>query len=189
MKELRAAILLFLGLTIICGGIYPLAVTGIASIAFPYQAKGSLIIGHDKRVIGSDLIGQPFSEEKYFWPRPSATADFSYNPLASGGSNLGPTNTEFLSIVRMRVGALRGSGAKGNIPADLVEASASGLDPDISPEAAYLQVARIAKARKFDESKIKRLIVDHIQDRQLGIFGRPRVNVLRLNLALDDIQL
>ena len=189
MKELRTAILLFIGLTVICGGIYPLAVTGIASIVFPYQAKGSLITGHDNHVIGSNLIGQPFSEEKYFWPRPSATAEFSYNPLASGGSNLGPTNTEFLSIVGMRVEALRDSGVKGDIPADLVEASASGLDPDISPEAAYLQVARIAKARKLDELMLRRLIIDHGQDRQWGIFGRPRVNVLRLNFALDDTQL
>jgi potassium-transporting ATPase KdpC subunit len=185
IKELRPAIFLFVVLTLICGGIYPLAVTGIASIVFPGQAKGSFIVAHDNRVAGSILIGQAFTDARYFWPRPSATAGFRYNPLASGGSNLGPTNPELLKIVRERIEVLRNSGVKGNIPADLVEASASGLDPDISPEAALLQVPRVAKARGISEIKVKQLVASHIEDRQWGIFGRPRVNVLRLNLALD----
>ncbi len=188
MKELRPAIFLFFLLTVICGGIYPLVACGIASIVFPGQAEGSFIIDHDNRVIGSSLIGQEFSEARYFWPRPSATAGFGYNPLASGGSNLGPTNPELLKIVRERIETLRKSGVKGNIPADLVEASASGLDPDISPEAAFVQVPRIARARGLSEMKVKQLVTDHIEDRQWGIFGRPRVNVLQLNLALDGMR-
>ena len=151
MKELKPALLLFVVLTVICGGIYPAVVTGIASVLFPKQAGGSFITDQNNRVVGSSLIGQPFSEAKYFWPRPSATSGFSYNPLASGGSNAGPTNPDFIKAVGDRVQALRNSGVTGSIPADLVEASASGLDPHVSVEAANVQIARVAKARGMTE--------------------------------------
>jgi potassium-transporting ATPase KdpC subunit len=185
MKELKPAILLFIVFTIICGGIYPAVVTGIASIIFPKQAGGSIITDTTNQVIGSSLIGQPFSDAKYFWPRPSATTGFSNNPLASGGSNSGPTNPDFIKTVGDRVQALRDSGVTGSVPADLVEASASGLDPHASPEAVNVQIARVAKARGMTEEALTQLVSFHIEDRQWGIFGQPRVNVLLLNLALD----
>jgi potassium-transporting ATPase KdpC subunit len=185
MKELKPTFLLFIVITVLCGGIYPLIVTGVASILFPHQARGSLIVDKNNHVIGSSLIGQPFSGAKYFWSRPSATSDFSYNPLASGGSNAGPTNPDFIKTVGGRVKILRDSGVSGTIPADLVEASASGLDPHISVVAAKIQIARVAKARSMNEETLTRLVSSHIEDRQWGIFGQPRVNVLLLNLALD----
>ena len=185
MKELKPAILLFIAFTIICGGIYPAVVTGIASVAFPKQAKGSFITDKTGKVTGSALIGQPFSAPNYFWPRPSATADFGYNPLASGGSNLGPTNPDFLKTVGERVKALREAGVTGNIPTDLVQASASGLDPHISPEAAKVQLPRIAKARGVSEEALVQLVGQATEERQLGFLGEPRVNVLILNLTLD----
>ena len=185
MKELKPALLLFVVLTVICGGIYPAVVTGIASVLFPKQAGGSVITDKDNRVIGSSLIGQPFSEEKYFWPRPSAASVFSYNPMASGGSNAGPTNPDFIKAVGDRVKTLQDSGVTGSIPADLVEASASGLDPHVSPEAANVQIPRVAKARGMTEEALTKLVAAHSEGRQLGFLGEPRVNILPLNVALD----
>ena len=188
MKELKPAILMFIVFTIICGGIYPAVVTGVASVAFPKQAKGSLIIDKNNREIGSSLIGQPFSDPKYFWPRPSAATDFGYNTMGSGGSNSGPTNPDFIKTVGDRVKALRDTGVTGSIPADLVESSASGLDPHISPEAANVQVARVAKARGITEEALTKVVAAHTEGRQLGFLGETRVNVLELNLELDGLK-
>jgi potassium-transporting ATPase KdpC subunit len=185
MKEIKPAILFFVIFTIICGGIYPAVVTGIAYAIFPKQAKGSFITGKSGKEIGSSLIGQPFSGPKYFWPRPSATTDFGYNPMASGGSNAGPTNPDYLKTVADRVKSLRDSGVSGAIPADMVQASASGLDPHITPEAAQLQIPRIAKARGMSEEAVQKLVSSNTEERQLGFLGEPRVNVLLVNLALD----
>ena len=187
MKDIKPAILLFIAFTIICGGIYPAVVVGIASVAFPRQARGSFITDKSGREIGSSLIGQPFSAPGYFWPRPSATTDFAYNPMASGGSNMGPTNPDYLKSVADRVKALHGAGISGNLPAELVEASASGLDPHVSPEAAGVQIARVAKARGMSEEAVQKLVSAHTEERQLGFLGEPRVNVLVLNLALDKL--
>jgi K+-transporting ATPase ATPase C chain len=187
MKEIKPAILMFVAFTIICGGIYPAIVTGIASVAFPKQAAGSFITDKAGKRVGSSLIGQPFADPKYFWPRPSATTDFGYNPMASGGSNLGPTNPDFLKQVGERVKALHDAGISGNIPAELVLASASGLDPEISPEGAKVQIPRVAKERGMSEAAVQKLVSAHMEDRQLGFLGEPRVNVLGLNLALDEL--
>jgi K+-transporting ATPase ATPase C chain len=188
MKELKPAILMLITFTIICGGIYPAMVTGIASVAFPRQAKGSFIADKTGKVIGSSLIGQPFSDPKYFWPRPSATTDFGYNPMGSSGSNSGPTNPDFIKTVGDRVKALRDAGITGTVPADMVEASASGLDPHISPEAANVQVLRVAKTRGMTEDALRKLVAAHTADRQFGLLGEPRVNVLELNLKLDSLK-
>jgi K+-transporting ATPase ATPase C chain len=188
MKELKPAILFFIVFTIICGGIYPAVVTGIASVAFPRQAKGSFITDKSGKEIGSSLIGQPFTDPKYFWPRPSAATDFGYNPMGSSGSNSGPTNPDFLKTVGARVKALHDTGITGSVPADLVEASASGLDPHISPEAANVQIARVAKARGMSADELTKVVADHTEGRQLGFLGEPRVNVLELNLALDGLK-
>ncbi len=185
MKELKPAVLFFVIFTIICGGVYPAVVTGIASVAFPGKAKGSFVTDKSGKEVGSSLIGQPFSDPKYFWPRPSAATDFAYNAMGSGGSNSGPTNPDYLKAVGDRVKVLRDTGITGNVPTDLVQASASGLDPHISPEAARVQVARIAKARGMKEEEVTRLVADHTEERQFGFLGDPRVNVLELNLALD----
>lgn len=185
MKEFRPALLMFIVFTLMLGGLYPAAVTGVAHMLFPDKAKGSFITDDSNREVGSPLIGQPFSDGKYFWPRPSATAEFGYNPMASAGSNSGPTNPAYLETVAGRVKAFRGAGVAGNIPADLVQASASGLDPDISPAAAAVQVARVAKARGLAEAEVARLVAEHAKPRQLGFLGEPRVNVFMLNLALD----
>jgi len=185
MKDIRPAILLFIIFTIICGGIYPAVVTGVASAVFPNQAKGSFIVDKNGKEIGSRLIGQPFSDPKYVWPRPSATSDFGYNPMASGGSNSGPTNPDFIKTVGDRVKALHDTGVTGSIPADLVEASASGLDPHISLEAARLQIPRVAKARGMSEEAVQKLILSNTDERQLSFLGEPRVNVLLVNVALD----
>ncbi|MCM2358545.1 MAG: potassium-transporting ATPase subunit KdpC [Geobacteraceae bacterium] len=187
MKELKTAILLLLAFTVLCGGIYPVAVTGVASVAFPKQAKGSLVTDKSGKEIGSTLIGQPFSAPRYFWPRPSATAEFGCNPAASGGSNLGPTNPNYISQVGERVKALHEAGISGKIPAELVQASASGLDPHISPEAAKVQIPRVARARGTTEEAVQKLVAAHIEGRQLGFLGEPRVNVLALNLDLDKL--
>ena len=188
MKELKPAILFFIIFTVICGGIYPAVVTGIASVAFPRQAKGSFVADKGGRDVGSALIGQPFSDPKYFWPRPSAATDFAYNAMGSGGSNSGPTNPDFIKTVGDRVKALRDSGVTGDVPADLVQASASGLDPHISPEAARVQIARVAKARGMGEESLAKLVAAATSGRQLGFLGEPRVNVLELNLALDGVK-
>ena len=185
MKDIRSAIMLLVIFTVICGGIYPAVVTGVAHALFPKQAQGSFITDKSGKEIGSSLIGQPFSDAKYFWPRPSATSDFGYNPMASGGSNAGPTNPDYLKTIGDRVKALRDSGVSGPIPADLVQASASGLDPHITPEAALLQVSRVAKARGVSEAMVMKAIARATEEHQLGFLGAPRVNVLLLNLALD----
>ncbi len=187
MKDLKPAILLLLIFTIICGGIYPALVTGIAQALFPHQANGSLIIDRSGKAIGSSLIGQPFSDPRDFWPRPSATSNFAYNPLASGGSNAGPTNPDYLKTVADRVKALRDSGISGPIPADLVQASASGLDPHLSPAAVLLQVPRVAKARGLSQEAVTKLVTQATEDRQFGFLGEPRVSVVQLNLALDGV--
>ncbi len=185
MKELKPAILMFIAFTVICGGICPAIVTGIAQAVFPKQANGSFITDKTGKVTGASLIGQPFSDPKYFWPRPSATTDFGYNPMGSGGSNSGPTNPDYLKTVADRVKALRDTGVTGTVPADLVQASASGLDPHVSLEAAMVQVPRVAKARGMSEEAVKKLVDARTDDRQFGFLGDPRVNVLELNLALD----
>jgi K+-transporting ATPase ATPase C chain len=188
MKDIRPAILMLLLFTVICGGIYPLVVTGIAQAVFPKQANGSLITDKSGKELGSALIGQPFSDPKYFWPRPSASTDFGYNPMGSGGSNSGPTNPDFIKTVGERVKALRDTGVIGAIPADLVLASASGLDPHITPESARLQVARVAKARGVSEDSLMKAVAQATEDRQMGFLGEPRVNVLLLNLGLDGLK-
>lgn len=187
MKEIKPAILLFITFTVICGGLYPLLVTAIAQAVFPVQANGSFVTDKSGQVVGSRLIGQPFSAPKYFWPRPSATPVFAYNPTVSSGSNSGPANPAYLETVADRVKKLRDAGLTGPIPADLVQASASGLDPHLSPEAVKLQIPRVAKARGMSKEVVKKLVDVHSEDRQLGIFGNRRVNVLALNLALDRL--
>ena len=182
IQSIRALIVF----TLITGVAYPLAVTGIAQVAFKDQANGSLI-EKDGKVLGSRLIGQPFSDPKYFWGRPSATSPQPYNGGSSSGSNLGPTNPALKEAVEGRIKALRDAGGdpRKSVPADLVTASGSGLDPHISPAAAEYQVERIAKARNVDAAKIHQLVAEHTEGRQLGFLGEPRVNVLMLNLALD----
>lgn len=185
MNELKPAILIFLLFTVICGGIYPAMVTGIAHAVFPKQAEGSFILDRNGKTIGSALIGQPFSDPKYFWSRPSATPGFSYNSLASGGANAGPTNADYLATVAERVKVLRDSGVTAPIPAELVQASASGLDPHITPAAAQIQIRRVARVRGVSEAELDKLLTSHIEARLLGFLGEPRVNVLELNTALD----
>ncbi|MDD5759410.1 MAG: potassium-transporting ATPase subunit KdpC [Desulfobulbaceae bacterium] len=187
MKDLKTACLLFILLTVLLGGAYPAVVTATANLLFPHQAQGSFVMDKNGKVAGSLLIGQPFTEDKYFWPRPSATADFGYNPLASGGSNLGPTNQELIQQVKERITTLRVAGINGEIPNDLVLASASGLDPHISPFAAESQIPHVAKARGLSEEVVKKLVSVSTEERQLGFLGEPRVNVLALNLKLDRI--
>jgi K+-transporting ATPase ATPase C chain len=188
MKTFKTAILLFISLTVITGVIYPVVVTVIGRLAFPKEAAGSLIKTADGTMIGSALIGQQFSDPEYFWPRPSAAADFPYNSMASGGSNLGPTNPELLKTVANRVKSLQEAGMIGPVPSDLALNSGSGLDPHISLEAAIFQVPRVAQARRLGEAQVRRLVADHLEDRELGFLGMPRLNVLKLNLALDRLK-
>jgi potassium-transporting ATPase KdpC subunit len=187
LAHVRAAVVSLVVFTVVTGIAYPVVVTGIAQLVFPHQANGSLIV-KDGKPVGSTLIGQPFDDPKYFWSRPSATSPFGYNAGASGASNLSPTNADLIKTVRGRVDALRAAdpGNTAPVPVDLVTASGSGLDPDISPAAALYQVGRVAKARKLDEAVVRSLVAQHTQGRQLGLFGEPRVNVLALNLALDS---
>jgi K+-transporting ATPase ATPase C chain len=177
---------LFVALTLITGFVYPLVVTGFAKAFFPSQAAGSLI-KKDGKVVGSSLIGQSFSDAKYFWSRPSATAPMPYNAAASTGSNLGPLNPALIDAIKSRVESLHTADPDNKlpVPVDLVTASASGLDPHISVVAADYQVARVAKARGLSNEAVKTLIAGHTQARVLGFLGEPRVNVLELNLALD----
>jgi K+-transporting ATPase ATPase C chain len=184
--QLKPAIIVLALLTLITGVIYPLVVTAIAQVAFPAQANGSLIV-KDNKAIGSELIGQPFDDPKYFWGRLSATAPFPYNAASSGGSNLGPLNPDLIKLVQSRIDALKAAdpGNTQPIPVDLVTSSASGLDPQISPAAAEYQVARVARARGLDVAVVQQLVAQHTAGRDLGILGEPRVNVLALNLALD----
>lgn len=185
-STLRPALTLLVLLTIFTGVAYPLVTTGLAQLLFPRAANGSLIV-RDGKAIGSELIGQPFADPKYFWSRPSATAPFADNSASSGGSNLGPTNPALANAVKQRIEALRAADPANTaaVPIDLVTASASGLDPHISPAAAQYQVARVARARGRSEVDIAKLVAAASEGRQFGLLGEPRVNVLRLNLALD----
>jgi potassium-transporting ATPase KdpC subunit len=185
------ALRLYLVLTLLTGILYPLVITGAAHVLFPQQAAGSLLLRRGEAV-GSRLVGQSFSSPGYFWSRPSATAPQPYNALASGGSNLGPLNPALLDAVRERIATARAGGigpasVTAAVPADLVTSSASGLDPDISLAAADYQVARIAAARRLPLQAVQSLLAAHAQGRLFGILGEPRVNVLELNLALDDM--
>ena len=184
---LRPALTLFLLLTLITGVLYPLVVTGIAKAAFPDEAAGSLIV-RDGKTVGSRLIGQNFSDPKYFWGRPSATSPQPYNASASSGSNLGPLNPALVDAVKARIEALKAAdpGNEKPIPVDLVTTSASGLDPQISPAAAVYQIERVARLRKLSPEAVKMLVEQNTEGRQWSIFGEPRVNVLALNLALDS---
>jgi len=184
--HLRPALMCLILFTVITGVVYPLVVTGIAQVIFPFQANGSLIV-KDGKVLGSTLIGQPFDDPKYFWGRPSATSPFGYNAAASSGSNLSPTNPDLVKAVQGRVEALRAAdpGNTAPVPVDLVTASGSGLDPHISPAAALYQVSRVARERKFSTDTVRTLVDRHTEGRFWGLLGEPRVNVLALNLALD----
>jgi K+-transporting ATPase ATPase C chain len=186
LTQFRPALILLISLAVMTGIIYPLLVTGIAQVAFPNQANGSLM-DQDGRIVGSALIGQPFAAPKYFWGRLSATSPFPYNAAASSGSNLGPTSKNLLDAVQTRVAALRAAdpGNTAPIPVDLVTASGSGLDPHISVAAALYQVPRIARKRGISKEVVYRLVMERIESRTFGILGEPRVNVLKLNLALD----
>ena len=185
-STLRPAVMLFVGLTVVVGIVYPFAMTGVAKVAFNDQAEGSLIV-KDGKVVGSSLIGQSFSAPQFFWGRPSATGPMANNAANSSGSNLGPTNAAQLDNVKARVEALKAADPSNRapIPVDLVTASASGLDPEISLAAAYYQVPRIARERKMTEVQVRALVDQFAQKPVMGLFGEPRVNVLQLNLALS----
>lgn len=185
-STIRPALVVFGFLTLLSGVAYPLIITGIAKAGFGDRAAGSLIV-RDGKPIGSSLIGQNFTDPKYFWGRPSATGTMPYNPLASAGSNQGPLNPALVDAVKGRIEALRAADPENSaqVPVDLVTASASGLDPHISVAAAKYQVARVARARNLDLAGLESLLEKHIEGRSLGIFGEARVNVLELNLALD----
>ena len=176
--------------TVLCGLLYPVGMTLVGQLVFPKQAAGSMIVVGGKTV-GSELIGQPFDDPKYFWSRPSATSPFAYNASNSSGSNLGPTNPAFISGIKANVDAARKANpdmAAAPVPMDLVTASASGLDPHISPAAAEYQAARVAKARHLDPAKVEAFIAQNTQGRWLGFIGDPGVNVVKLNLALDELK-
>ncbi len=188
LKEIRPAVVSFLLLTLLTGIAYPLLVTGISQTIMPAKANGSLIM-KDGKPVGSSLMGQSFSDPKYFWSRPSATGPMPNNPTASGGSNLGPTNPALMDAIKGRVQALRDAdpGNTQPVPVDLVTASASGLDPHISPAAAEYQLARVARVRNLNPETLRKLVAEHTEGRQFGILGESRVNVLELNLALDVV--
>lgn len=187
-KLLRQASVLLLLMTAVTGLAYPFAVTGVAQLMFPRQANGSLIL-REGIPVGSALIGQSFTAPRYFWGRPSATTPQPYNGAASGGSNLGPTNPALATAVKQRIAALRAAdpGNSTPVPVDLVTASGSGLDPDISQAAAQYQVQRVARERGLSQARVQALVARHTRGRQFGMLGEPRVNVLELNLALDRL--
>jgi K+-transporting ATPase ATPase C chain len=187
MKTLfRPAVSLFVLLSLICGVAYPLLITGVARLAFPHAAQGSLVV-KDGKPVGSELIGQNFTDPKYFWGRPSATSPQPYNAAASSGSNLGPTNPALVDAVKARIAALHAADPtnRRTVPIELLTASASGLDPHISPAAADYQAERVARARQLEPQTVRQLIARYSEGRDLGLFGQPRVHVLKLNLALD----
>ena len=195
LRQIRPAIVVVIALTLITGVAYPFAITGIAELIFPDKAQGSLV-ERDGKVVGSALIGQEFKSAGYFHGRPSATTapdpndsaktvPAPYNAANSGGSNLGPTNKSLIERIRSDVEKLKQENPSAEVPGDLVTTSGSGLDPDISPEAALFQVPRVAKARNLPENRVRQLVAEHMSDRLIGVFGEPRVNVLELNLALD----
>jgi potassium-transporting ATPase KdpC subunit len=197
LREIRPAIVVLVALTLITGLVYPLVMTGIAQVVFPYQANGSMI-EHDGKVVGSALIGQDFASDKYFHGRPSATTapdpkdptktvPAPYNAANSGGSNLGPSNKALVDRVKGDLAKLQKENPGTPVPADLVTTSGSGLDPDISPAAALFQVPRVAKARNLPEERVRQLVEDNAEGRLFGLLGEPRVNVLKLNLALDHL--
>jgi potassium-transporting ATPase KdpC subunit len=186
-NQLRLALTIFILLTVVTGVVYPLLVTGIAQMVFPYRANGSVMeIGG--KAVGSELIGQPFDDPRYFWSRPSATDKFAYNSASSTGSNLGPTNPDHLKAVKERIETIRQAhpDQQGPVPVDLVATSASGLDPHISPGAAEYQSTRVAGSRGLTVENVRRLVAEHTEGRTFGVLGEPRVHVLRLNLALDE---
>jgi K+-transporting ATPase ATPase C chain len=197
LREIRPAIVFVVALALITGLVYPLAVTGVAEVVFPRQAQGSLV-EKDGKVVGSALIGQAFTSDRYFHGRPSATSapdpkdptktvDAPYNAANSMGSNLGPTNKALVDRVKAQLDKLKAENPSAAVPIDLVTTSGSGLDPDISPEAALFQVPRVAKARNMSEERLRQLVEEHANGRWLGLLGEPRVNVLLLNLALDQL--
>jgi len=188
MKTITTTLKLFAILMIIVGVIYPVAVTVFAQLFFPKEAGGSLLHDSGGNLTGSSLIGQPFSDPKYFWSRPSSTSGYPYNPMASGGSNLGPTNKDLLDQISNRTDLLKSSGIQSPLPSDLVEASASGLDPHISVQSAVVQIPRVSKVRNLDEKTLTKLVLEHVEDRQFGFLGEQRINVLELNLALDNMK-